>query len=518
MWAGKCGNPPNTSDTRTSLAAINEGGFYLTGEFLDTVKFGNKALVSAGGTDLFVVKYSALGEAEWSLRLGGSDYDYNQKVICDAAGNVIVAGYFYGTIQIGPDQHESYGSQDLFVAKYDAEGQFQWSFRAGGPMADYISGLSLDSQDNVLFAGYFYDELSLGDTTVLSVRSSDIFLAKLSPEGAFSWVAVAGGSSSDQTRSIACDDDDNILLTASFYYDITLEDTLLTTVDPVGNVVAKYQPDGQLIRAFQLNGTYLTSDIFVAAGLAGDFYVSGNFSEDIHFGNTTFSAGEFNQDVYLAKYNAEGIFQWARHAYSIASDQVVGLVTDSYGNVSITGHHLDTMHFEQLVLPYHLCCGSREIFIVSYSAAGNVNWGEQITGTRSNVHALAMSGDDEVILSGQFTEEVAFGPLQLSYFEGFKNYITCLQTGVFTRVNDMQAEKSILIYPNPAREKISLVFPGDEDQAEYQILTAGGKQVASGITQSHVAISIDKLSPGLYFISTAPKGGQKSVQPFLIIH
>ena len=176
-WANQCGNPPNTTDTKTTLASGQDGHFFLSGEFLDTAEFGNKVIVSAGGTDIFLVKYTEEGEAVWTNRIGSTDYDFIQKIIVDEDGNVIVTGYFYGSTQIGQDQYTSYGSQDVFIAKFDSEGTFLWSYRAGGPMADYITGLTLDSDQNVVIAGYFYDMISFGDSTISAVSSSDIFLA-----------------------------------------------------------------------------------------------------------------------------------------------------------------------------------------------------------------------------------------------------------------------------------------------------------------------------------------------------
>jgi len=418
-WANQCGNPPNTTDTKTALASGIDGNFYLSGEFLDTAQFGNKMLVSAGGTDIFLVKYNSEGIAVWTNRIGSVDYDYVQKIIVDEDGNVIVTGYFYGTTQIGQDQYTSYGSQDVFIAKFNSEGDFLWSHRAGGPMADYIRGLTLDADQNLIVTGYFYDMISFGDTTILASGSSDIYLAKFDAEGGLLWATSAGGSSSDQAHSASCDPDGNILLTGSFYYDITLGDTTLSTINPVGVVIARYFPDGQLDRAFQLDGTYLTTEVYIKAGQEGDFYVSGNFSEQLIFGDNIFDAGEFNQDIFTAKYDGSCNLLWARHAYSTASDQLMGIETDTYDNLYITGHYLDTIHFDMLSLPYTLCCGSREIFIVKYNTAGEVVWGQQISGTRASVQSLAFNLEDELLLSGLFTEEVTLGHLKLSNFDGF---------------------------------------------------------------------------------------------------
>jgi hypothetical protein len=508
MWANQCGNPPNTSDTKTSVAPGADGQFYLSGEFLDTVNFGSKMLVSAGGSDVYLAKHSAGGVPEWSTRIGGTDDDYVQKVMTDNEGHVIVAGYFYGTIQIGQDQYSSFGSQDIFVARFNDSGELLWSYRAGGPMADYITGLYVDQDQNIAIGGYFYDSMDFGDTTLISSRSSDVYLAKLSHDGSLQWVTSAGGSSSDQAGSLSCDSNGNILLAGSFYYDMAFGDTILYTTNPVGVFIAKYNPEGQLNDVFQLNGTYLTTEVYIAACSNGDFYITGNFSEQLVFGNKTFDAGEFNQDIYLARYNASCELQWARSAFSYASDQVVDIATDSYNNVSLAGHYLDSIHFDLLTLPYTLCCGSREIFIVSYNAAGDVLWGDQITGTRSSFQAMAMNGDDELLLSGLFTEEVNFGPLKLSNFNDTRNYISCLQTEIYTSVKRLFSENTVNVFPNPAWDKISVQFETVNDDALYYIYQISGNQVKSGKLEVNGTIDVSGMPAGEYILRLTGQGEQ----------
>lgn len=505
-WASQCGNPPNTTDTKTVLASASGGQFYLAGEFLDTTQFGQKMLISSGGTDIFLVKNMEDGTPVWANRIGGGDYDYVQKVIADADGNIIIAGYFYGGTLIGPDHYTSYGSQDIFVAKYNAEGNYLWSYRAGGQSADYIMGLALDADQNIVITGYYYDEMYFGETTLTASSSSDIYLAKFNPGGDLLWTVSAGGSSSDQSRSVSCDPEGNILISGSFYYDVTLGDTTLSTINPVGVFIARYMPDGQLDRAFQLDGTYLSTEVYVATGQAGNFYISGNFSEMLVFGSKIFEAGEFNQDIYVAKYDASCDLEWARHAYSAASDQVMGIDVGQDDNLYLTGHYLDTISFEPLVLPYTLCCGSREIFIVKYNASGEVLWGQQISGTRASIQSLALNSGGELLLSGLFTEEVILGPLKLSNFDGFRNYVACMQTEVYTGTGPMVNIKDLRVFPNPGRDIIRINDPGQFNQVNYLIFNGNGSLVLSGVANSGESIDISPLPAGRYLMRLADPG------------
>jgi hypothetical protein len=314
------------------------------------------------------------------------------------------------------------------------------------------------------------------------------------------WAASAGGSSSDQCRSASCDPEGNILISGSFYYDITLGDTTLYTLDPVGAYIARYLPDGQLDRAFQLNGTYLSTEIYVAADLEGGFYVTGNFSELIHFGCHTFDAGEFNQDIYIAKYGTECENLWARQAYSHASDQVMGINVDPDNFIYITGHYLDTIQFEQLTLPYTLCCGSREIFIVKYNSSGGVLWGQQISGARASVQSMALNSQDELLLSGLFTEDVILGNLTLSNFDGFHNYVSSLQTGVFASVGQDLKVPELKVFPNPARDKIQILNPAQNGTVNYEIYSVTGSQVLPGTVHSNEYIDVRILPKGDYLL------------------
>jgi hypothetical protein len=499
-WASQCGNPPNTTDTKTVIASGPDGQFYLAGEFLDTTQFGGKMLISSGGTDIFLAKHTPEGTPVWAIKIGAADYDYIQKIITDPDGNVIITGYFYGETQIGPDHYTSFGSQDIFIAKFNAEGAFLWSLRAGGQSADYITGLASDADQNLLIAGYFYDAIIFGDTTLISSGSSDIFLAKFNSDGELHWATTAGGYSSDQCRSVSCDPEDNILISGSFYYDISLGDTTLSTLNPVGVVVARYLPDGRLDRAFQLNGTYLSTENYVAADQDGGFFLTGNFSELIHFGCHTFDAGEFNQDIYIAKYGTACENLWARQAYSASSDQVMGIDIGPDNNAYITGHYLDTVQFEQISLPYTLCCGSREIFIVKYNPWGGVLWGQQISGTRASVQSLAMNSQDELLLSGLFTEEVTLGDLKLSNYDGFHNYVSSLQTNVFVSAGKDLTVPALKVFPNPVRDKIHIISPGQTDHLNYIIYSGNGSLVISEKLGADESIDTSSLPAGQYLL------------------
>ena len=73
----------------------------------------------------------------------------------DQAGNVYITGYFSGTLTLGTTTLESAGSDDIFVAKYDATGTPLWAKRAGGAAQDQAFGVAV-SGSAVYISGIFF--------------------------------------------------------------------------------------------------------------------------------------------------------------------------------------------------------------------------------------------------------------------------------------------------------------------------------------------------------------------------
>jgi hypothetical protein len=59
-------------DFGNSVAVASDGSIYQTGSFRLTVPFGSTTLVSSGGDDVFVAKYTINGALVWVKRAGGS--------------------------------------------------------------------------------------------------------------------------------------------------------------------------------------------------------------------------------------------------------------------------------------------------------------------------------------------------------------------------------------------------------------------------------------------------------------
>src|SRR5690606_8112322 len=129
-WATSVGG--KAVDDNRSLAVDHNGNIYLAGTFSDTADFNpgsaTNMLVSAGRADAFLAKYDLESNYQWAIRMGGSAFDYGKDVAVDAQGNVYVIGYFVMKANFNPAGGDTLraglGMQDIFVAKYDVNGNY----------------------------------------------------------------------------------------------------------------------------------------------------------------------------------------------------------------------------------------------------------------------------------------------------------------------------------------------------------------------------------------------------------
>jgi hypothetical protein len=142
---------------------------------------GGCPLSIAGGPGLFVAKLDPSGACLWNKGAVGGGNQHGQGVAIDGAGNVLVTGYFNGSLSFGEGSIASAGLTDFFLVKLDPAGGHLWNQRGGGHFGDIGYGVAVDSANNVLVAGYFSGTADFGTGPLVSEGGSDVFVAKYGP-------------------------------------------------------------------------------------------------------------------------------------------------------------------------------------------------------------------------------------------------------------------------------------------------------------------------------------------------
>jgi hypothetical protein len=141
------------------VATDNAGNVYVTGYFYYYITIGGVTYYAynyGANVDMFVVKYNASGQVQWVRTGGGTSSEYGYGIAVDANGNVYVAGYYYSNpAYFGSWSLATATTPDVFVVKYDANGNVQWAARMAGTSTDILYNLAADGAGNVYLTGYF---------------------------------------------------------------------------------------------------------------------------------------------------------------------------------------------------------------------------------------------------------------------------------------------------------------------------------------------------------------------------
>jgi hypothetical protein len=204
--------------------------------------------------------------------LGGSEDGQVRDVAVDSNGNVCVAG---GTgsadfpTTVGPEHQ---GWYDVFVTKFNPDGEILWSRLVGGPDYDRAYAIEIDGAEYVCVGdragpgypttgGVLQGEFGGDANPNRAYGPQDGFVTKLSPDGAdVIWSTYFGGDDRSFFRDIDIDRDGNVygaLCTSSVESPHITPDAFSTERPEVSfGVITKMSSDGRrVIWANYLGGT-----------------------------------------------------------------------------------------------------------------------------------------------------------------------------------------------------------------------------------------------------------------------
>ncbi len=222
IWSKHFGAGPSY-DYANAVTIDSGNNILVTGKFYGIANFGGSDLVSAGDYDAFVAKYLPGGAHIWSKRFGGTLADNGTSIAVDSLGNVVAGGTFRGTVNFGGVSLASAGGDDVYLLKYLSDGMTHfWSQRLGSVGTDVANGIKVDSAGNILTTGSFqgtvdFDNNSVTNNSLTSLGGTDIFMAKYNSSGVYQSAKRYGGTGQDIGSSVALSPiDSSTLLTGSF--------------------------------------------------------------------------------------------------------------------------------------------------------------------------------------------------------------------------------------------------------------------------------------------------------------
>ncbi|MCI1267289.1 MAG: SBBP repeat-containing protein [Saprospiraceae bacterium] len=365
QWAKGIGGAE--SDVGQAIAVDAEGNVYTTGYFSGTVDFdpgpGVVQWSSSGDRDIFILKTDKFGNLLWVNTFGGTSLDVPYSIALDNSGYFCVSGLFSETVDFdpGPNKMELVAEKywDVFVAKFKFSGELIWAKRMGGLDGESGNALIIDSNKNIFITGYFNLSVDfnpgVGVNNLVSNGLNDIFICKLDSLGNYIWAKSIGGSKEDVATSITIDSKNNI-------------------------------------------------------GVTGFFFGSTDF--DPGTGTHKLNSIEESRDIFIAKYDNDGTYLWAKSIGSDDNDQSRAITTDIDDHFYITGPFSDTVDFDPGPLNFTMIsAGFQDIFISQFNPDGNHIWSKRIGGFGLDWgNAIIVDRSNGVYCIGFYSSTVDFDP------------------------------------------------------------------------------------------------------------
>lgn len=322
---------------------------------------------NAGRYDLFVGKYDASGNKLWLAQRGTAEREFAEGVAADAAGNIYVTGYTGDAL----DGNASAGSWDIFLMKFDANGNWLWTRQDGTAQEDEGHAVCVDRWGSVYITGYVKGNFH----GITRVGSSDIFISKYNSAGTRLWSALFGSTAVDEGFGIACDTNGNVFVTG--YCQESVEgNPWLGSGD---NVLAKYDTNGQRLWLRQWGTFNADTGHAVATDAEGSALVAG------YSNGALYGTDHGGREIFLAKYSAAGDFVWGVQDGSTETDQAWGVTVDAAQNIFLAGEAGGP-------LQGNTHAGGPDIYVAKYSPAGSLLWSAQL-GTAGTDVASAVCVD-----------------------------------------------------------------------------------------------------------------------------
>ncbi len=458
IWAVSDGG--SGDDYSYGICVDTSGNVFITGYFgSPTLAIGPSSLTGNSTYNVFVAKYDSFGITLWG-RSGdvsvGVGYSYG--IGSDASGNVYITGSFgYNSdITFGNQTLQSYGGYDMFLVKYDTDGNVLWANRMGGSDTDGAQAIHVDSNGNSFITGWFINEADFGGISLVSTNTAymEICVAKYDSNGNCVWANFA-------------------------------------EVPQTGNYASG--------RGIAVDGS-------------GNAYITGYFQNSLSFGNDTLS-NEGSKGLFIAKYDSSGVPLWGRSAGGTGTDYGNAVFVDSNGNAVVTGYFTSSYLIFGSFPVINSNVGYNDVFIARYDPDGNVVGALGIGGPDNDYGmAVATNAEGDIHSTGYFgSYSVNFSGTVLTNSGSNDMYLAKLDRNGFVSVPTIEGQADVRLFPNPARDHINVLCEGP---AEIRVHDVAGRMILEQRFRDMTTIDVSGMPAGLY-VYTLLREGQSAQGKFI---
>ncbi|MBU1699782.1 MAG: hypothetical protein KJ970_04670 [Candidatus Eisenbacteria bacterium] len=441
-----------------SVSVDDSGNIIIAGYFANSVNLGGGTLYSSGGYDIFLAKFDPDGSHLWSRKFGtiGDQKAFSVDVL--SSGYILLGGCFETSIDFGAGNHVSAGGYDAFVAKFTPGGVTYWSNSYGDASHDFCRAVGNGNGGMTYLVGDFAGSINLGGGALTSAGGFDLWVAMLDgSSGTHLWSRRFGDSNDQFAFGLTGHPQGPVAITGYTYGSIDFGGGPL----PYGGGADAF------IASFDFLGAYrwsrMMGDASSQYGMAVAFHngsmsvvATGQFLGSVDAGGGIMtSAGSV--DIYLAEYSASGGHLWSRRFGGAGADYPRSVSTDLFGNIALAGFFEGTSQFGGDFL---VSAGSFDAFVSTYDTDGNHSTSQRAGDSgEQNGLDLFYEDDGDIVMVGKFEGSVDWGGGPLVSAGDFDIFL--VKFGSTTDIiNDIPSDTRLHFraFPSPGARSANIVY------------------------------------------------------------
>ncbi|MFH2095007.1 MAG: GEVED domain-containing protein [Bacteroidota bacterium] len=357
-------------------------------------------------------------------------YITGDDICTDSQGNVYVAGGYRFTVYFdGTALYDSLtSSQHIYLAKYNSGGNLLWVKSFNSPDNDYVTSMDIDDNDMLYLTGYFYDSLIIDASVLVSSGAADLWMAKFDSDGNSQWARNMGSGSNEVPASIKTDETGNSYIAASGTDPFTIDGFDYTGTGNKYFILKVDNSTGSVVWLKDLQGTGNSEVRDIDIHPSGDLILVGKILDTVYFDTMQFVCyNTMHGDAFIARMDGAGNFIWAGMYTGNGFGKAMNSVSvDPDGNPHVTGYFSGNILFPGFLDNDTLDLtvawwGEEDIFYAKFDDTGKFLLAEQMGCPKEPDFGMTIDADSlgNIFSGGYFT--AYGGPLSitdnLAYFD-----------------------------------------------------------------------------------------------------
>jgi hypothetical protein len=444
LWGMSFGDVDPNQRITDITTPPTKNSIYATGYMAGKINFNSADTFDNLKVRAFIVEFTHSGAHKWSKQLpdGGSFistgfYSRGVAIKADSQGNVIVAGNFFGNMDLGggPLLSADQKFPTTFLAKFDPDGNHLWSKAFVGNLGQTPTHIALDQDDNIVMAGIFLGDIDLGNGKLQNTdqpafpgdpTTSDFYIAKFNSNGSTLWSGSYGNPEGQFPKGVNTDSEGNVVFALqSWGGDLDFGGPAFTAPTGVhSGYITMLDPDGNYRWSKPL-GSESLEIATITVDPENNILIGGDVNGQVSFDGHIIAK---KQGPFLLKLRTDGTQVWNRvfndypYNYNLSNVVFNDLVADSQ-SIVITGTFKHFINLEGPDRKGQQSAGGNDFFIAKLNTEGEFRWIRRVGDNfnqvvytdnprESHIH-VAVNGQ-QLFVGGSFQNMANFDGFQMS--------------------------------------------------------------------------------------------------------